>query len=151
VDIGYEAAGAAWAAGAAALGNLLYVAGGLVTAGPDGEEITASVLAYSPAMQRWTPVAPMPTARWRLRLVAAGGQLYAIGGQSRTGTTLSTVERYDPNTDTWTTVAAMNQDRGVPGAVAVSRGLQRFIVVVGGCRFTNGQRLPMTIGADGCR
>ena len=130
------------AAGAAALGDLLYVAGGLVTVGPDDDEITASVLAYSPTKQTWTSVAPMPTARWRLRLVAAGGHLYAIGGQSAKGTTLSTVERYDPKANVWTTVASMNQDRGVPGVVAVNHGLDRLIVVVGGCQFANGQRLP---------
>jgi N-acetylneuraminic acid mutarotase len=129
------------AAGAAALGDLLYVAGGSVTVGPD-DEITASVLVYSPMKQSWTSVAPMPTARWRLRLVAAAGHLYAIGGQSESGTTLSTVERYDPKANTWTTVTPMNQDRGVPGVVAVNHGLDRLIVVVGGCQFANGQRLP---------
>jgi N-acetylneuraminic acid mutarotase len=129
------------AAAAAALGGLLYVAGGSISVGPD-DEITASVLAFNPQKQTWAPVAPMPTARWRLRLVAAGGHLYAIGGQSKSGTTLSTVERYDPKANTWTTVAPMNLDRGVPGVVAVNHGLDRLIVVVGGCQFVNGQRRP---------
>jgi N-acetylneuraminic acid mutarotase len=130
------------AAGAAVLGDRLYVAGGSVAVGPDDDEITASVLAYNPVTQSWTSVAPMPTARWRLRLVAAGGHLFAIGGQSKSGSTLSTVERYDPKANTWATVAPMNQNRGVPGVVAVNRGADRLIVVVGGCQFANGQRLP---------
>jgi N-acetylneuraminic acid mutarotase len=129
------------AAGAASLGGLLYVAGGLLTVGGN-DEITASVLVYNPQKAVWAPVAPMPTARWRLRLVAAGGRLYAIGGQSPDGTTLSTVERYDPKTNTWTAVASMTQDRGVPGVVAVTRGTEGDIVVVGGCQFVAGQRRP---------
>jgi N-acetylneuraminic acid mutarotase len=130
------------AAAAASLGGLLYVAGGSMTVGPDDDEITASVVAFNPVKQSWASVAPMPTARWRLRLVAAGGQLYAIGGQSAEGNTLSTVERYDPSSNTWTTVAPMNQDRAVPGVVAVNQGSRRLIVVVGGCQFAEGQRLP---------
>jgi N-acetylneuraminic acid mutarotase len=113
----------------------------LLTVG-GADEITGSVLAYNPQKAVWAPVAPMPTARWRLRLVAAGGRLYAIGGQSPDGTTLSTVERYDPKANTWTAVASMTQDRGVPGVVAVTRGTERDIVVVGGCQFVAGQRRP---------
>ncbi len=126
------------AAGAASLGGLLYVAGGLIP-GQKEDVITNSVVAYNPKKQVWTAVAPMPTARWRLRLVAAGGRLFAVGGQSPDGNTLSTVERYDPATNTWTAVAPMTQDRGVPGVVAITRGLERDIVVIGGCQFVGGQ------------
>jgi N-acetylneuraminic acid mutarotase len=131
------------AAGAASLGGLLYVAGGLIPVSPTEDQITASVVAFNPATQQWTKVAPMPTARWRLRLVAANGDLYAIGGQSPEGNTLSTVERYDPRSNTWTSVAPMNQDRGVPGVVAVNHGLGRVVVVVGGCQFVAGQLVSL--------
>jgi N-acetylneuraminic acid mutarotase len=131
------------AAAAASLGGLLYVAGGSIPVTAKDDEITASVVAFNPRTKSWTTVAPMPTARWRLRLVAAGGNLYAIGGQSPDGNTLSTVERYDPRSNTWTAVAPMNQDRGVPGAVAVNHGSDHLIVVVGGCQFANGQLLAL--------
>jgi N-acetylneuraminic acid mutarotase len=45
------------------------------------------------------------------------------------------VERYDPKADTWTAVASMTQDRGVPGVVVIKTS----IVVVGGCQFVGGQ------------
>jgi hypothetical protein len=62
--------------GAASLGGLLYVAGGFVL--PDG--VTNSVVVYDARQNAWRPVAPMPTVRERLRLVASGRYLYAIGG-----------------------------------------------------------------------
>jgi N-acetylneuraminic acid mutarotase len=130
------------AAGSAGLGGLLYVAGGYVPAG-DADAVTASVVAFDPTKRTWTSVAPLATARARLRLVATGGHLYAIGGQSAEDNTLSTVERYDPRSNKWTTVAAMNQDRGLPGAVAVNHGTDHLIVVVGGCQFVSGQLLGL--------
>ena len=69
------------APGAAGLGGLLYVAGGEVQLTADTFEITNSVIVYDPKQNTWRSVAPMPTARQRLRLVASGRYLYAIGGR----------------------------------------------------------------------
>src|SRR5215208_338206 len=104
--------------GAAGLGGLLYVAGGFVL--PDG--ITNSVLVYDPKQNTWRSVAPMPTVRERLRLVASGRYLYAIGGVAigqpgQFGPSLTTVERYDPKSDRWTTMNPMVESRGLPCAV----------------------------------
>ena len=131
-------------AAAASLGGVLYVAGGFVQDG-GVEAPSNSVLALGPA--GWTPLnEPMPTARVRLRLVAAGEHLYAIGGQNTDGFSVSTVERYHPVTETWTELASMNHDRGLPGAVAITRGpgpLPRyFIVVVGGAHVTGLDQPP---------
>jgi N-acetylneuraminic acid mutarotase len=125
------------AAGAAGLGGLLYVAGGFFSG---SDEPTATVVAYDPSRRRWNSVASMHTARGELRLVAAGGRLYALGGISNdsVGPTLSTVERYNPSSDTWTVLAPMRQDRGVPGATAVQHGSSHLIVVVGGFTMTGG-------------
>lgn len=136
------------AAAAAALGGLVYVAGGLTPVSPTDDEITDSVVAFNPQTKTWAPVAPMLTARWRLRLVATGGSLYAIGGQSRAGDTLSVVERYDPLGNRWTTVAPMTEDRGVPGVVAVDRGAEHLIVAVGGCQFVNGRLVSLLRSAE---
>ena len=71
------------AAGAAGLGGLLYVAGGEVKLAPDTYEVTDSVVVYDPRKNTWRSVAPMPTVRRRLRLVASGRYLYAVGGAAR--------------------------------------------------------------------
>jgi len=58
----------------------------------------------------WTLKAPMPTARDRLAVVGDGARIWAIGGESRSGTDYvvsNVVEIYDPSADTWSTGAAL--------------------------------------------
>jgi N-acetylneuraminic acid mutarotase len=116
----------------AALDGLFYVAGGYVTPAVGTDQLTASVLAYDPSRDRWTNVAPMHTARERLRLVQAGGFLYALGGVGAGGASLTTVERYNPRTNTWATIEPLNKSRAFPGVVATSIAGHPVIVVVGG-------------------
>jgi N-acetylneuraminic acid mutarotase len=127
------------APGAAGLGGLLYVAGGEVQLTAETFEVTNSVLVYDPKHHTWTSVAPMPTARTRLRLVASGRYLYAIGGAPPSGTDpselgppLTTVERYDPKSNSWTTMNPMVEARLLPCAVETKVGHRRVLVVVGG-------------------
>jgi hypothetical protein len=49
--------------------------------------------------------------RYRHALAAAGGRLYACGGQKIDGRATASVERYDPTTDTWQEVAPMGRPR----------------------------------------
>jgi N-acetylneuraminic acid mutarotase len=119
--------------GAAGLGGLLYVAGGFVI--PDG--VTNSVVVFDPKQNTWRSVAPMPTVRERLRLVASGRYLYAIGGVAigqpgQFGPSLTTVERYDPKSDSWATMNSLVESRGLPCAVETKVGKRRVLVVVGG-------------------
>jgi len=58
----------------------------------------------------WTLKAPMPTARDRLAVVGDGARIWAIGGESRSGTDYvvsNVVEIYDPGADSWSTGAAL--------------------------------------------
>jgi N-acetylneuraminic acid mutarotase len=74
--------------------------------GTDGKGIVFSTVEeYDPARDTWTTKAPMPTARSGLSCSVVNGKIYAIGGQledERLATIFSTVEEYDPVTDTWT-------------------------------------------------
>lgn len=85
----------------------------------------------------WSPKASMPTARTNPAVVAApNGKIYAIGGSSSITTVvpLSTVEEYDPDTDTWTTVAnGLNTARSRAAAVVMNGN----IYVVGGSTADN--------------
>ncbi|MHC4433769.1 MAG: Kelch repeat-containing protein, partial [Planctomycetota bacterium] len=70
----------------------------------------------------WTQKkADMPTPRWALATAVVNGKTYAIGGKtSEPGATqLSTVEVYDPATDTWTRKADMPTARAYLSASAV--------------------------------
>ncbi len=56
----------------------------------------------------WTQVADMPTLRGTHTAGAVNGKIYVIGGHNySTRKTLSTVEEYDPATETWTKKAEM--------------------------------------------
>ena len=57
----------------------------------------------------WSTRAPMPTPRVYFGTAVVGGRIYAIGGYS--GSTLATVEAYDPATDQWTSRASMPTPR----------------------------------------
>lgn len=65
---------------------------------------------FDPIGNFWERCQPMRTARSRVGVAVVNGLLYAIGGydgQSR----LSTVEVYNPETDSWTRVSSMNSQR----------------------------------------
>lgn len=65
---------------------------------------------FDPIANCWEKCHPMTTARSRVGVAVVNGLLYAIGGydgQLR----LSTVEVYNPETDTWTRVGSMNSKR----------------------------------------
>ena len=77
----------------------------------------------------WTKKADMPTARICPSTSVVDGKIYAIGGaRSIQGTYLSTVEVYDPATDTWTRKTDMPTARNGHAAAAVNGK----IYVIGG-------------------
>lgn len=74
---------------------------------------------FDPVANRWEKCHPMSTARSRVGVAVVNGLLYAIGGydgQLR----LSTVEVYNPETDTWTRVRSMNSKRRYSGSGCMS-------------------------------
>src|SRR5438270_8398087 len=90
---------------AAALGadGRLYVVGGY---NPSGGYL-ATVDAYAPATNTWSPRAALPTPRGFLAAARGGdGRLYAIGGYNGRQA-LRTVDAYSPCSNTWTTVAPL--------------------------------------------
>jgi len=114
-------------AGVAELNGLIYVAGGRSAGGTP----TGAVEIYDPADDTWTTAPPM-TPRAHLALVAAGGRLYAIGGDAGAGgggaTTL--VQRFDPATAQWTTMAPLANARASLVAGALNNGA--LLVAAGG-------------------
>jgi N-acetylneuraminic acid mutarotase len=69
--------------------------------------ITAKpVSAATPVENSWVSEAPMQLARGNLGVVAVNGKVYAIGGFTKSDSSVSSVvgtsEEYDPATDAWT-------------------------------------------------
>lgn len=57
----------------------------------------------------------MLNGRGSLTLCVLNSCMYAIGGTSYRGTYLSSVEKYDPSTDTWEKVTNLNYSRSNAG------------------------------------
>ena len=85
----------------------IYLFGGYTEG---GTKSTDSCEVYDPHTDAWSNCASMPTGRANLAAAETGGKIYVIGGyrdSGSSGTTLSTVEAYDPATDTWEAKASM--------------------------------------------
>lgn len=54
----------------------------------------------------------MNTARKTFLVVASMEKLWAVGGTSCDGESLSSVEVYDPDANTWSYVTSMNKSEG---------------------------------------
>uniref|UniRef100_A0A3P8RSS0 Kelch-like family member 18 n=1 Tax=Amphiprion percula TaxID=161767 RepID=A0A3P8RSS0_AMPPE len=83
--------------------GLIYAVGGLNSSGDSLNVVEV----FDPIGNFWERCQPMRMTRSRVGVAVVNGLLYAIGGydgQSR----LSTVEVYNPETDSWTRVSSMN-------------------------------------------
>lgn len=104
-----------------AIGNVIYVAGGLRDAS------VADVSSYDTVLDTWSgPLAPLAVARDHGMSAVIDGKLYAIGG--RAATHFPRVDAFDPVTNSWTPRASMPTSRG-GGMAAYAKGI---VVVAGG-------------------
>ncbi len=76
----------------------------------------------------WITLAPVLTPRQEVAVATANGKLYLVGGFGDGGSILSSVEEYDPATNTWRFVAPLPQGRHHAGIAVVGSS----IYVVGG-------------------
>jgi RNA polymerase sigma factor (sigma-70 family) len=86
--------------GVVVLDEKIYVIGGLLY-----PKILSTVEVYDPATDTWTRKADMPTPRFDHAACVIDSRIYVSGGTSgwpRSAMPLSTVEVYDPASDTWT-------------------------------------------------
>ncbi|XP_077301559.1 kelch-like protein 28 [Arctopsyche grandis] len=96
-----------------ALDGVIYAIGGKT----DKEVFLNSMETFNVARNRWTAAPPMAEKRARFAAVALGGYIYAIGGtcdiisNSNSNSTHDSVERYDPEAQTWTYVASLPEAR----------------------------------------
>lgn len=84
----------------------VYAVGGLDNSG----QLLTSVERYEHASNAWTPLAPLPEARYAFAAVSDGtGHILTFGGgtENREASVSDTVNRYDIATNTWTRAAPM--------------------------------------------
>ncbi|XP_037367522.1 kelch-like protein 4 [Talpa occidentalis] len=114
--------------GVVALNNKLYAIGGR-----DGSSCLKSMEFFDPHTNKWSLCAPMSKRRGGVGVATYNGFLYVVGGHDAPASNHCSrlsdcVERYDPKTDSWSTVAPLNVPRD---AVAVCT-LGDKLYVVGG-------------------
>jgi N-acetylneuraminic acid mutarotase len=125
------------------LNGKIYAFGGFVPppAGPPAWVPIDNAWEYDPGADAWKPLAPMLTRRGSPVAAAVGGKIYVIGGATthpgssepavhpaRPHRALSTVEEYDPATNTWRARSPMPTARN-HAAVGV---VNNKIYVIGG-------------------
>ena len=101
--------------------GFLYVIGGVDEHG----NWLGTVKRYNPDTNMWQDMPSLSYRRSSTCVVADGRHLYAIGGNSDSGT-LDIVERYDPKEKAWHTVASTLEKRVGAGGAAVSQKLYVF-------------------------
>jgi len=111
---------------ASAVNGKIYAIGGHSVV----EREVSTVEMYDPATDTWTRKSDMPTARAFPSTAVLDGQIYVIGGQlpgnGRPQSTLSTVEVYDPVTDTWTRRADLPSPNGGMGTGVLNGKIYSF-------------------------
>jgi Streptogramin lyase len=110
---------------AAAVNGKIYVIGGY-----NGTKHFRIVEEYDPVKNSWsaTGKALMPTARDTAGVAVVDGEIYVIGGYNQDSKYLSSVEAYNPATDTWEIKAAMKVPRRALGVCQ----LNNRIYAIGG-------------------
>ena len=96
---------------AAVVKNILYVIGGSSTPGT----CSNAVFAFNPKTKTWTSKSSMPTARCSTGVAVESNIIYVIGGNGNSGNNrLTTVESYNPATDTWAEEAPLLVGKSEP-------------------------------------
>jgi serine/threonine protein kinase/N-acetylneuraminic acid mutarotase len=102
------------AAAAAVVGDKIVVVGGQA----NGKLVSQTEVFDGTS---WKDVKPMPTPREHLSAASDGRYLYAVGGRDLSADkNAGALERYDPASDTWTTLKAMPKATGSVGAAYVA-------------------------------
>lgn len=122
-----------WGLSLSVVNGKIYAIGGRGYPSPNA---LATVEEYDPVTDTWTKKADMPTPRTEAANNAptVNGKIYFIGGSlagyPRAGEVgVSTVEEYDPATDTW----AKKADMPTPRAIMAISEVKGKIYVIGGC------------------
>jgi hypothetical protein len=99
-------------------GRVAAVGGALSVEPPPYLQEVASVEIYDPITRAWSPTGALPSARWWPGAVGLpDGSILAAGGiaadfANQSTTHLDAVDRWDPSTASWTTVAQLATPRG---------------------------------------
>ncbi|XP_014720496.1 kelch-like protein 4 [Equus asinus] len=112
--------------GVVALNNKLYAIGGR-----DGSSCLKSMECFDPHTNKWSPCSPMSKRRGGVGVTTYNGFLYVVGGHEAPASNHCSrlsdcVERYDPKSDSWSTVAPLSVPRD--GVAVCPLGEKLYVV-----------------------
>ncbi|ONI30052.1 hypothetical protein PRUPE_1G228600 [Prunus persica] len=113
-------------------GKLLVIGGYSVTSGTS--VASEDVYQYDSCLNRWGKLASLNVARHDFACAEVGGMIYAVGGFGIDGSSLSSAEVYNPDTDTWTLIESLRRPRygcfacGFEGRLYVMGGRSSFTI-----------------------
>lgn len=114
---------------AVVIGDKLYVSGGRLSGGPGGTfgPTIPEVDVYDFSGSSWSTLPSgqnIPTPRGGASAVSFNDKLIVIGGETEVaGPSLTTTEEYNPNTQTWQTLAGLNNPRHGTQAIVSGQGI----------------------------
>lgn len=127
-------------AGAAVIGDRLYVAGGFTRSFLSVWHPVSTLYVYDPDQDSWSEGPSMPTARGALAVAVLDGKLYAIGGYGESRNE-GAVEAFDPETRRWSAKAPLPTPRDHLAAAAAAG---RLYAIAGRIERDYGQNLGVT-------
>jgi hypothetical protein len=92
---------------ACAVGNAIYVLGGIEQDEEGWKEAVSSVLKFDCRMQTWSEVAPMPGERDNAGACVISGDIYIFGGRTDDEEATATTYRFNTETNKWAMLAPM--------------------------------------------
>lgn len=110
-------------------GTTYYYVVTAVNASGESADSTQASAVPAATSNAWTSGMVMPSARTSSVGGVINGKLYVVGGVPPAGYSTTTVEMYDPVTDTWTAKASALTTRALAGGGVINGKLY----VVGGC------------------
>ncbi|MBV8170879.1 MAG: hypothetical protein JO219_03000 [Candidatus Eremiobacteraeota bacterium] len=132
----YNIAGNSWSKGTApplnqygpavTMNGKIYLLGGVT-----GPKITANCVVYDPATDKWSSIAPLPSARGAGAAAVLAGKIHLVGGRAYQGATLVDVNDhlvYDPVTNAWHSSTPMPTSRDGLALVADQSGSRLFAI-----------------------
>ncbi|XP_062864842.1 kelch-like protein 33 [Trichomycterus rosablanca] len=117
--------------GVGVIDGKLYVAGGCHYYAE--KNTMKSAYRYDPSKNLWKKLSDMQEYRSNFIMVVRGDHLYAIGGDKELNTNLDSVEKYSPDTDTWSFTHLLDQP--LSGHAAVVWDGEIFISGGFNCKF----------------
>ncbi|KAL6885945.1 hypothetical protein ACP4OV_010206 [Aristida adscensionis] len=113
-------------------GKLFVIAGYAADLGK--EFLSDEVYQYDACLNRWSTLAKMNVARRDFACAEVNGTIYVAGGIGRAGESLSSVEAYNPQQNTWTLIESLRRPRwgcfgcGFDGKLYVMGGRSSFTI-----------------------